>query len=104
MLWLRGEAEEGGAAFAFHPPLIRAKATAGVIEIEAGGEAPMTLQSSLLVNAAGLSATTVARNIDGMPLDRIPPAYLAKGNYFNCNSQAPFSPPIYPVPEPARLG
>ncbi|MGY4482322.1 L-2-hydroxyglutarate oxidase LhgO [Bradyrhizobium sp. LM3.2] len=79
MLSLRGEAEDAGAAFAFHTPLIRAKATAGVIEIEAGGEAPMTLQCSLLVNAAGLSATTVARNIDGMPLDRIPRALPRQG-------------------------
>src|SRR5690349_9924088 len=77
MLSLRGEAEEAGAAFAFHTPLVRAKAANGLIEIDAGGEAPMTLQCSLLVNAAGLSATHVARNIDGMPLDRIPPAYLA---------------------------
>ena len=36
MLSLRGEAEAAGAAFAFHTPLIRAKADAGVIEIEAG--------------------------------------------------------------------
>jgi L-2-hydroxyglutarate oxidase LhgO len=104
MLSLRGEAEDAGAAFAFHTPLIRAKATAGVIEIEAGGEAPMTLQCSLLVNAAGLSATTVARNIEGMPLERIPTAYLAKGNYFSCNARAPFSRLIYPVPEPGGLG
>ena len=104
MLALRGDAEAGGAAFAFHTPLIRAKAEAGVIEIEAGGEAPMTLQCDLLVNAAGLSATSVARHIDGMPIDRIPPAYLAKGNYFSCSKKAPFSHLIYPVPEPGGLG
>src|SRR3569833_896474 len=104
MLSLRGEAEDAGAAFAFHTPLLRAKASAGVLEIEAGGEAPMTLQCSLLVNAAGLSATTVARNIEGMPLERIPTAYLAKGNYFSCNAKAPFSRLIYPVPEPGGLG
>src|SRR5882757_3899249 len=104
MLALRGEAEAAGAAFAFHTPLVRAKVAAGRIEIDAGGETPMTLQCSLLVNAAGLSATTVARHIDGMPLDRIPLAYLAKGNYFSCNARAPFSRLIYPVPEPGGLG
>ena len=31
----------------------------------------MTLECRLLVNSAGLAATTVARNIDGMPLERI---------------------------------
>ncbi|MDE2376140.1 NAD(P)/FAD-dependent oxidoreductase [Bradyrhizobium sp.] len=104
MLSLRGEAEEAGAAFAFHTPLLRAKAAGGMIEIDAGGKAPMTLQCRLLVNAAGLSATTVARGIDGMPLERIPPAYLAKGNYFSCSARAPFSRLIYPVPEPGGLG
>ena len=34
MLALRGDAEEAGAAFAFHTPLLRARATAGRIEIE----------------------------------------------------------------------
>ena len=104
MLSLRGEAEEAGAAFAFHTPLIARQGEPAMIEIEAGGEAPMTLQCGLLVNAAGLSATAVARRIDGMPIDRIPPAYLAKGNYFSCNARAPFSRLIYPVPEPGGLG
>jgi L-2-hydroxyglutarate oxidase LhgO len=104
MLSLRGEAEAAGAAFAFHTPLVRAKSANGLIELDAGGEAPMTLQCSLLINAAGLGATAVARNVDGMPVDRIPPAYLAKGNYFSCSARAPFSRLIYPVPEPGGLG
>jgi L-2-hydroxyglutarate oxidase LhgO len=104
MLALQGDAEAAGAAFAFHTPLLRAKASAGQIEIEAGGHAPMTLQCDLLVNAAGLGAPTVARNIEGMPIELIPCAYLAKGNYFSCSVRAPFSRLIYPVPEPGGLG
>ena len=46
MLALRGDAEAAGAAFAFHTPLLRAKASAGRIEIEAGGDAPMTLHAT----------------------------------------------------------
>jgi L-2-hydroxyglutarate oxidase LhgO len=104
MLALRGDAEDAGASFAFHTPLERAKAAAGNIELDAGGDAPMTLECRLLVNAAGLSAPAVARSIDGMPLELIPPAYLAKGNYFSCTAKAPFSRLIYPVPEPGGLG
>jgi L-2-hydroxyglutarate oxidase LhgO len=104
MLSLRGEAEAAGAAFAFHTPLIRAKAAAGLIELETGGAAPMTLACDLLVNAAGLGAPAVARSIAGMPLEAIPSAYLAKGNYFSCSARAPFSRLIYPVPEPGGLG
>jgi L-2-hydroxyglutarate oxidase LhgO len=104
MLALQGDAEEAGAACAFHTPLLRARATAGRIEIEAGGTAPMTLECNLLVNAAGLGAPSVARGIEGMPIDLIPSAYLAKGNYFSCSARAPFSRLIYPVPEPGGLG
>src|SRR5579871_7006714 len=64
MLALRGNAEDAGAAFAFHTPLLGARAREGRIEIDAGGEAPMSLSCKLLINAAGLAATTVARSID----------------------------------------
>jgi L-2-hydroxyglutarate oxidase LhgO len=104
MLSLRGEAEAGGAAFAFHTPLLRARASAGKVEIEAGGETPMTLACDLLINAAGLDAPATARQIEGMPADLIPQAYLAKGNYFSCSARSPFSRLIYPVPEPGGLG
>lgn len=104
MLSLKGDAEEHGAAYAFHTPLLRARMNGGRIEIEAGGDAPMTLSCDLLVNAAGLNAPAVARSIEGMPIEMIPTAYLAKGNYFACSVRAPFSRLIYPVPEPGGLG
>ena len=104
MLALRGDAEAAGAAFAFYTPLIRAKAAAGRIEVDAGGAAPMTLECDLFVNAAGLGAPAVARSIEGMPIELIPVPYLAKGNYFSCSARAPFSHLIYPVPEPGGLG
>jgi L-2-hydroxyglutarate oxidase LhgO len=104
MLALRGDAEDAGAAVAFHTPLLRARASGNRIELDAGGDAPASLECRLLVNAAGLGASAVARNIDGMPIELIPPAYLAKGNYFSCSARAPFSRLIYPVPEPGGLG
>jgi L-2-hydroxyglutarate oxidase LhgO len=104
MLALRGDAEDAGAVCAFHTPLLRAKAGGGRIELDAGGQAPMALECRLLVNAAGLGATSIARSIDGMPIELIPHAYLAKGNYFSCTARAPFSRLIYPVPEPGGLG
>src|SRR5260370_37228764 len=104
MLALRGDAEDAGAALAFHTPLLRARAAADRIEIEAGGDAPITLECGLLVNAAGLSAPAVARGIDGMPIELIPRAYLAKAHYFSCSARAPFSHLIYPLPQPGRLG
>jgi len=104
MLSLQGEAEAAGAAFAFYAPLLQARVAASHLEIDVGGDAPMSLRCKWLINAAGLGATTVARQIDGMPIDRVPPAYLAKGNYFSCGVRSPFSRLIYPVPEPGGLG
>ena len=104
MLALRGDAEDAGAMLAFHAPLLRGRCLDDGFELETGGDAPMQLRCRLLVNAAGLGATAVARAICGMPLQLIPPAYLAKGNYFSCNARAPFSHLIYPVPEPGGLG
>jgi len=104
MLALRGEAEEAGAVCAFHTPLLHARAAEQRIEINAGGSAPMSLYCRLLVNAAGLNAPAVARSIEGMPMELIPQAYFAKGNYFSCSARAPFSHLIYPVPEPGGLG
>src|ERR1700742_1376562 len=54
MLALRGDAEDAGASFAFHTPLLGARARGNHLEIDAGGETPMSLSCKLLVNAAGL--------------------------------------------------
>ena len=104
MLALRGEIEDAGGALAFHAPLTRAKIVPEGFEVEIGGDSPMTLQCRVLVNSAGLAAPSIARVIDGMPADRIPTTYYAKGNYFSCSARAPFARLIYPVPEPGGLG
>jgi L-2-hydroxyglutarate oxidase LhgO len=56
------------------------------------------------VNSAGLSAPDLAREIAGMPAERVPGAYYAKGNYFTLSGRSPFSRLIYPVPVPGGLG
>lgn len=104
MLALRGDAEDAGAAIAFNAPLLRGAAAGHEITVDIGGAAPMSLSCRLLVNAAGLNATAIARSIDGMPIEKIPAAYLAKGNYFSCGVRSPFTHLIYPVPEPGGLG
>lgn len=63
-----------------------------------------TLETGLLVNAAGLHAVELARHIEGLPAACIPQAFYAKGNYFACSVRAPFARLIYPLPEAAGLG
>lgn len=104
MLALRGDAEDAGAAFAFHAPLLRARTIDNGFALDVGGAEPMTLGCRLLINAAGHGAPALARAIDAMPADQVPTGYYAKGNYFSCSARAPFSHLIYPVPEPGGLG
>ena len=104
MLALQGDAEERGAMLAFHSPVVTGKATDNGIEIEVGGAEPMTVRARTLVNSAGLHAPKLAHKIAGMPADKIPTAYYAKGNYFTLAGRSPFSRLIYPVPVPGGLG
>ena len=104
MLALQGDAENAGATPVFFSPMVGGKVVGRRIEVDVGGADPMTLACNLLVNAAGLHAPFLARHINGMPLDRVPTAYFAKGNYFTLAGRSPFSRLIYPVPVPGGLG
>ena len=104
MLALQGDAENAGAVFAFHSPVIAGRASASGIELDVGGTEPLTLACNLLVNSAGLHAPALARAVTGMPAELIPTGYYAKGNYFTLSGRSPFSRLIYPVPVPGGLG
>jgi L-2-hydroxyglutarate oxidase LhgO len=104
MLALQGDAENRGAMLAFHAPVTKGRVVADGVEIEVGGAEPMQIRCRLLVNSAGLHAPALARRIEGMPQDRVPPAYYAKGNYFTLSGRSPFTRLIYPVPVPGGLG
>ena len=104
MLALQGDAEANGAMLAFNSPLEKGRVTDDGIEIDVGGADPMKLRTRLLVNSAGLYAPGLARKLAGMPQDKVPTAYFAKGNYFTLSGRSPFSRLIYPVPVPGGLG
>ena len=104
MLALQGDAENAGAVAVFFSPVLGARVVDRRIEVDVGGDDPMTIRCNLLVNAAGLHAPGLARKIRGMPADRVPTAYYAKGNYFTLAGRSPFSRLIYPVPVPGGLG
>ncbi|HEX6998932.1 MAG TPA: NAD(P)/FAD-dependent oxidoreductase [Gammaproteobacteria bacterium] len=58
----------------------------------------------VVVNAAGLHATRVARALHGFPERPIPETLYAKGNYFVYAGKSPFGHLVYPLPEPGGLG
>lgn len=82
MLAYQGEAEAAGAALAFRAPVLSGRVRDGGFELAVGGADPTTLRCRLLVNAAGLHAPALARVIDGIPPESIPPAYFCRGVYF----------------------
>jgi len=104
MLALQGDAENAGAVPVFVSPVTGGRVVRGGLEIDVGGTDPMTLRCRLLVNSTGLHAPRFASRIEGMPRERIPGAYFAKGNYFTLSGRSPFSRLIYPVPVPGGLG
>jgi L-2-hydroxyglutarate oxidase LhgO len=104
MLALQGDAENAGAVPVFFSPVLGGRVVDRGIEIDVGGSDPMSLRCRLVVNSAGLHAPGLAGRMAGMPADRIPTAYYAKGNYFTLLGRSPFSRLIYPVPVPGGLG
>lgn len=104
MLSLLADLESRGGNVIFRSPLLSAAVTPEGIELHVGGQEPATVMAALVVNAAGLNASYIARRIDGLRPDTIPDTRFCKGNYFGLEGRAPFSRLVYPVPEAAGLG
>lgn len=104
MLSLQADIEAAGGQLVFQTPVTGMALTPEGIILETGGEAPYRLRPQIVVNAAGLGALPLARQIHGLPPERVPQGWLAKGNYFSLNGKPPFRQLIYPVPEPGGLG
>lgn len=105
MLALLGEAELHGASLALNSRVQSMQSTATGLQLSVlcdGVEE--TLLADLVVNAAGHQAIALANTCDAVAAEKIPRAYLAKGNYFSLAGRSPFSRLIYPVPEPGGLG
>jgi L-2-hydroxyglutarate oxidase LhgO len=107
MLAYQGDAEAAGAFIAFRAPVLSGRVLADGFELAVGGpdaDQPTTIRCRMLVNAAGLHAPALARSIDGIPRETIPPAYFCRGVYFTLSGKTPFRRLIYPTPVPGGLG
>jgi L-2-hydroxyglutarate oxidase LhgO len=104
MLAYQGEAEDNGAFVAFRSPVLGGRVVGDGFELDVGGDEPTAIRCHTLVNAAGLYAPSLARAIDGVPPESIPPAYFCRGVYFTLAGRTPFRRLIYPVPVPGGLG
>jgi len=99
MLALQGDAENAGAQCVFHTPFDAGEILPdGTFHLRFGGQDATELRCHTLINAAGLSAPTLAQRLHGYPARHTPPAYYCKGSYFTLSGAAPFSRLIYPLP------
>jgi L-2-hydroxyglutarate oxidase LhgO len=97
--------KDKGGVYVPRAPVIGTNLTSsGGLGVRVGGDHGAVLACRVLVNAAGLGATQVARQVEGMVDTLIPQLRLAKGSYFSYRGKVPFSRLIYPVPEPGGLG
>ena len=101
MLAYLGDAESAGAMLALKSPLGEVVVTHRGFELQVE---KTKIQTTLLVNSAGLRAPSLARRICGFPAEKAPRELYAKGNYYALAGRPPFSRLIYPVPEPGGLG
>jgi L-2-hydroxyglutarate oxidase LhgO len=104
MLAYQGEAETAGATVVLRTPVEAGEVRNSGFVLRIGGAEPAAIRCRLLVNAAGLHAPALARAIDGVPPDTIPPAYFCRGVYFTLAGRTPFRRLVYPVPVPGGLG
>jgi len=100
MLALQGDAENAGAQCVFHTPFKSGRVLPnGVFELYFDDTNATALRCRTLINATGLAAPAVARQLQGYPAQHAPPAYYCKGSYFTLSGRAPFTRLIYPVPD-----
>jgi L-2-hydroxyglutarate oxidase LhgO len=72
-------------------------------KLRLGGNSAGSYTCREMVNAAGLSAWSVATSL-GVPGQCIPPAFLARGHYFSLDGPSPFRNLVYPLAGQASLG
>ena len=104
MLALLGDAERSGATLAVQSPVSGGRIAGERIDITAGAADDTVLSARIVINAAGLQATQVARAIEGYPAQHCPTPHYAKGNYNALAGAAPFKQLIYPMPEIGGTG
>ncbi|MFO8142310.1 MAG: FAD-dependent oxidoreductase, partial [Marinobacter sp.] len=104
MLSLLGELEDAGGQLVLNSPVVQAESAGRDHRLTLGGKPPVSLTAQEVINAAGLGATALAGNWQGLPDSAKPEQWLARGVYFSYRGKHPFTSLIYPLPEPGGLG
>jgi len=98
------DATAAGADIAFQTPVAAGAVVGGGLELRTEGPEASALRCAAVVNSAGLWAQQVARSIDGVPPESVPPCHYAIGHYFALSGPSPFSRLVYPIAARGGLG
>jgi len=101
---LAADARAAGADIVRASPVLGGAVSSEAIELDIGGSDPSRFQFRTVVNAAGFSAPSVARTLEGLDPKTIPRPFFAKGHYFVMAGPPPFRRLVYPVPASGGLG
>jgi L-2-hydroxyglutarate oxidase LhgO len=105
MLALQGDLERAGGLLALRSRAVGLRFTPQGAEVDVASEgATSTWLAARVVNAAGLHAVALARQMQGLEARHVPPAGFAKGSYFTLAGRSPFQCLVYPAPVDAWLG
>ena len=105
MLALQADLENAGGMVVFDSAVQSGSVTSGLLQLQVQcGDSRYSLGATTVINCAGLGGDRLAQAIDGIRADALPRYRYAKGNYFTCAGQSPFSSLIYPVPGEHGLG
>lgn len=105
MLALEGEiAAYGGSVVLRCPVLGIERLAGGGFRLATGGADAGAITCKVLINSAGLHASTLARTLTPADGYSPPPTYYAKGQYYALSGRSPFQRHIYPMPDGAWLG
>ena len=104
MQTLSAQAERQGAALLCQTRITSARPAQGLWQVDVDtSEGPYRITAGQLINAAGLHAQPLARQIHPEAGD-LPPLRPCRGHYFSYSGKAPFSHLIYPLPEENLAG
>jgi len=100
------DAEAAGAAVVLKSPVLGGTVTPAGLALQVGGNEPGKFLAERVYNCAGLGALALARSLDGIRHEAVPPLPMrfAKGNYYSLSGAAPFSRLVYPIPSQGGLG
>ena len=106
MVALQGDMENAGGMVALESVVLNADFTHsdGTVVTVRSGDSVTEFQANIVVNAASLHATHLARQFRGLAAEHIPQEYYAKGSYYSLAGRSPFRHLIYPAPSGAWLG